>query len=100
MVSVRLSPLLEPLRALPSAAETDNNQGVMVAMAVTVRCAVMVGEGAPLGLSSLFYSSNCSRVTALLPCAMLTAVKPKIMCFSPLTPPENYKNHTFFEKTS
>lgn len=65
MVSVRLSPLLEPLRALPSAAETDNNQGVMVAMAVTVRCAVMVGEGAPLGLSSLFYSSNCSRVTAL-----------------------------------
>ena len=53
---------------------------MMAAMAVTVRCAVMVGEGVPLGLSFLFYSFNCSRVTALSPCAMVTAVKPEIMC--------------------
>ena len=86
MVSVRLSPLLEPLRAPPFAAETGSNRGVKVAMVVTVRCAVMVGEGVSRGLSSLFYSSNCSRVTALSPCAMLTAVKPEIMCISPLIP--------------
>ena len=55
-------------------------------MAVTVRCAVMVGEGAPLGLFSLFCSSNCSRVTALSPCVMVTAVRPEIMCISPLIP--------------
>ena len=72
----------------------------MVAMAVTVRCAVMVGEGAPLGLFSLFCSSNCCRVTALSPYAMVTAVKPEIMCISPLIPPENHKNRIFFEKTS
>ena len=72
----------------------------MVAMAVTVRCAVMVGEGAPRRLSSLFYSSNCSRVTALLLNAMVTAMEPEIMFISPLTPPENHKNRTFFEKTS
>ncbi len=72
----------------------------MVAMAVTVRCAVMVWEGAPLGLSSLFYSSNCSRVIVLPSCALVTAMKSKIMCISPLPPPENHKNRTFFEKTS
>ena len=72
----------------------------MVAMMVTLRCAVMVGEGVPLGLSFLFYSFNCSRVTALSPCAMVTAMEPEIMCISPLTPPENHKNRTFFEKTS
>ena len=98
MVSVRLSPLLEPLRAPPFAAETGNNQWMMVAMAVTVRCAVMVGEGAPRGLSSLFYSSNCSRVTALLPCAMVTAVKPEIMCISPLIPPKTTKIAYFLKK--
>lgn len=73
---------------------------MMVAMAVTVRCAVMVGEGVSRGLSSLFYFSNCSRVTALLPCAMVTAVKPKIMCISPLIPPKTPKIAYFFEKTS
>ena len=72
----------------------------MVAMMVTVRCAVMVGKGAPRGLSSLFYSSNCSCITAPSLCAQVTAVEPEIMCISPLTPPENYKNRTFFEKTS
>ena len=72
----------------------------MVAMMVTVRCAVMVGEGAPLGLSSLFYSSNSSCITAPSPCVLVTAVKPEIMYISPLPPPENHKNRTFFEKTS
>ncbi len=72
----------------------------MVAMAVTLCCAVMVGEGVPLGLSSLFCSSNYSRVTALSPCAMLTAVKPEIMCISPLIPPKTTKIAYFFEKTS
>ena len=67
-------------------------------MAVTVRCAVMVGEGVSCGLSSLFYSSNCSRVTALSPCAMLTAVKPKIMCISPLIPPKITKIAYFLKK--
>ena len=98
MVSVRLSPLLEPLRAPPFAAETGNNQWMMVAMAVTVRCAVMVGEVAPLGLFSLFCSSNCSRVTALSPCAMVTAVKPKIMYISPLIPPKTTKIAYFLKK--
>ena len=98
MVSVRLSPLLEPLRAPPFAAETGSNRGVMIAMAVTVRCAVMVGEGVLRGLSSLFYSSNCSRVTALSPCAMLTAVKPEIICFSPLIPPKITKIAYFLKK--
>ena len=97
-VSAWLSPLLEPLRAPSSAAETGSNQGMMAAMAVTVRCAVMVGEGAPLGLSFLFYSSNCSRVTALSPCAMLTAVKPEIMCISPLIPPKTPKIAYFLKK--
>lgn len=100
MVSVRLSPLLEPLRAPPFAAETGSNQEMMAAMAVTVCCAVMVGEGVSLGLSSLFYSSNCSRVTALSPCAMVTAVKPEIMGISPLIPPKTTKIAFFFEKTS
>ena len=98
MVSVRLSPLLEPLRAPPFAAETGSNRGVMAAMAVTVCCAVMVGEGVSRGLSSLFYSSNCSRVTALLPCAMVTAVRPEIMCISPLIPPKITKIAYFLKK--
>mgnify|MGYP004550181709 CR=1 FL=1 len=67
-------------------------------MAVTLRCAVMVGEGAPLGLSSLFYSSNCSRVTALLPCTMVTAMEPEIMCISPLNPPRTTKIALFLKK--
>ena len=98
MVSVRLSPFLESLRVPSSAAETGSNRGVMAAMAVTLCCAVMVGEGAPLGLSSLFYSSNCSRVTSLSPCAMLTALKPKIMCISPLIPPKITKIAYFLKK--
>ena len=68
----------------------------MVAMAVTVRCAVMVGEGAPRRLSSLFYSSNCSRVTALLLNAMVTAMEPEIMFISPLTPPRKSQKSHFF----
>lgn len=67
----------------------------MVAVTVTLRCAVMVGEGAPLGLSSLFYSSNCSRVTALLLYAMVTAMEPEIMCISPLPPRKPQKSHFF-----
>lgn len=98
MVSAWLSPLLESLRAPPSAAETSSNRGVMVAMAVTVRCAVMVWEGAPLGLSSLFYSSNCSRVIVLPSCALVTAMKSKIMCISPLNPPKTTKIALFLKK--
>ena len=100
MVSVRLFPLLEPLRAPPFAAETGSNRGVMVAMMVTVRCAVMVGEGAPLGFSSLFYSSNCSCITAPSLCAQVTAVEPEIMCISPLIPPKITKIALFLKKTS
>ena len=98
MVSAWLSPLLEPLRAPPSAAETSSNRWVMVAMMVTVRCAVMVGEGAPRGLSSLFYSSNCSCITAPSLCAQVTAVESKIMCISPLTPPKTTKIALFLKK--
>ena len=72
----------------------------MVAMTVTVRSAVMMEEGAPLRLSSLFYSSNFSRITAPSPCAMVTAVKPEIMCISPLTPPKTTKIALFLKKTS
>lgn len=70
----------------------------MAAMMVAVRCAVMVGEGAPLRLSSLFYSSNCSRVIALSPCALVTEVKPEIMCISPLIPPKTTKIALFLKK--
>lgn len=100
MVSVWLFPILEPLRAPPFAAETGSNQEVMVAMAVTVRCAVMVGEG--------------GGARAFLPVLFLQ-LQPRHCPFAlrhgnggetgnhvhfALDTPENHKNRIFFEKTS
>lgn len=100
MVSAWLSPLLEPSRAPPFAAETGSNRGVMVAMAVTLCCAVMVGEG---GADRVF-----------LPVLFLQ-LQPRHCPFAlrhgnggeagnhvhfALDTPENHKNRIFFEKTS
>ena len=100
MVSAWLSPLLEPLRAPPFAAETGSNRGVMVAMAVTVRCAVMVGEGgaARSFLPVLFLQLQSRHCPFALRHGNGGEAGNHV--HFALDTPENHKNRIFFEKTS
>lgn len=100
MVSAWLSPLLEPLRGPSSAAETDNNQGVMAAMMVAVRCAVMVGGGgaAQTFLPVLFLQLQPRHCPFAL--CLGNGGEARNHVHFALDTPENHKNRTFFEKTS
>lgn len=100
MVSVRLSPLLEPPCAPPFAAETGNNRGVMVVMAVTVCCAVMVGEGsvARTFLPVLFLQFQPRHCPFALRHGNGGEAENHV--HFALDTPENHNNRIFFEKTS
>lgn len=99
MVSVRLSPLLKPLRAPPFAAETGNNQWMMVAMAVTVRCAVMVGEGGARTFLPVLFLQLQPRHCPFALHHGNGGEAGNHVHFA-LDTPENHKNRIFFEKTS
>ena len=100
MVSAWLSPLLEPLRAPPFAAETGNNQEMMVARAVTLCCAVMVGEGgaARSFLPVLFLQLQPRHCPFAL--RHVNGGEAGNHVHFALDTPENHKNRIFFEKTS
>lgn len=100
MVSVRLSPLLEPLRAPPFAAETGSNRG---------------GDGRDGGHCVLrSHGGGVGAARAFLPVLFLQ-LQPRHCSFAlhhgnggeagnhvhfALDTPENHNNRIFFEKTS
>lgn len=100
MVSAWLSPLLEPFRAPPFAAETGSNQEMMVAMAVTVCCAVMVGGGgvARVFLPVLFLQLQPRHCPFAL--RHVNGGEAENYVHFTLDTPEKHKNRIFFEKTS